>query len=189
MNCNRMSDKIILVDLDGPLADLEAEFLKRWRDKFPKEFFIPLENRREFFMNDEYPEHLRKEVSQIIATAGFFADLPPVSRGIDAVKDIAALGHKVVICTSDIYKNVTGLTDKRTWVQKYLGHEFAKAMIFTRDKTLVRGDYLIDDRPNISGLLVPTWKHIVFDQPFNRQVTDKQRIMTDWSNWKKIIIR
>ena len=37
-----MPTKIVLVDLDGPLADMEGGFLKIWREKFPKEFFIQI---------------------------------------------------------------------------------------------------------------------------------------------------
>lgn len=183
-----MAHKVILVDLDGPLANFEGEFLKRWRQQFPNEFFIPLEKRRTFFLNDEYPERFRKEVVRIITTAGFFADLPLVQGGVDAIKEMVALNNKVIVCTSDLYTNTTGLDDKRVWVQKYLGHDFAKTMIFTRDKTLVRGDYLIDDKPDITGLLGPDWKHVIFDQPFNRHIIDKARIKPDWSNWKETLV-
>lgn len=182
-----MSPKIVLVDLDGPLADFESEFLKRWKEKFPNEFFIPLKQRRTFFLNDEYPEHLRKKVAQIIATAGFFSDLFPVPGSLDAVKAMVTLGNKIIICTSDIYFNMTCLADKRRWVQTHLGDNLAKTMIFTRDKTLVRGDFLVDDKPEITGLLNPEWKHIIFDQPFNRQIVNKIRIKSDWSNWKEAI--
>lgn len=188
MACSNMTSKIILVDLDGPLTNLEDEFLRQWREKFPNEFYIPFEQRKTFFLNDEYPEHLRKDVASIIATENFFTGLPPIMAGVNAVKEIAGLGNKVIICTSDIYTNTTGLTDKRIWVQKYLGHDFAKTMIFTRDKTLVRGDYLIDDKPEITGLLFPSWKHILFDQPFNRHIIDKVRMNIDWSNWKEVIV-
>lgn len=182
-----MQSKIILVDLDGPLADFEGEFLKRWRKKFPDEFFIPFEERKTFFISNDYPENLRDKIIEIPLISGFFSNLPPVAESLKSVKEIAALGHKVFICTSDIYGSRTSLAEKRTWIQEYLGHDFAKTMIFTRDKTLIRGDYLIDDKPAITGLLEPDWKHIVFDQPFNRDVTDKARIKSDWSNWKEII--
>src|SRR3989344_1673012 len=154
MTYNCMPPRIILVDLDGPLADFEGEFLKRWWEQFPNEFFVPLEKRRAFFLKDEYPEHLREEVVRILTTTGFFADLSPVPGGIDAVKEMTDRGYKIIICTSDIYiKNINtiGLDEKRGWVQKYLGYDFAKTMVLTRDKTLVRGDYLIDDKPEITG--------------------------------------
>ena len=48
-----MNPKIILTDLDGPLADFEGEFLRRWRERYPDEFFIPFEERRSFFFNDD----------------------------------------------------------------------------------------------------------------------------------------
>ena len=182
-----MPPKIILVDIDGPLADFESEFLKKWKEKFPGDFFIPFEQRKNFFLNDDYPEHLRKKAADIIEASGFFAELAPVPGGIDAIKKMAALGHRVFLCTSDIYMNKTGLADKRMWVKKYLGHDFAKTMIFTRDKTLVRGDYLVDDKPEITGMFAPEWEHIIFDQPFNRNITNKSRIKIDWSNWEDII--
>lgn len=37
------------------------------------------------------------------------------------------------------------------WVEKHLGHEFLEQVILTRDKTLISGDLLIDDRPDILG--------------------------------------
>jgi hypothetical protein len=38
-------------------------------------------------------------------------------------------------------------------------------VILTHDKTLVRGDVLIDDKPGITGNMIPAWKHLVFDSP------------------------
>jgi 5'-nucleotidase len=182
-----MSSKIILVDLDGPLADLEGEFLKRWREQYPSEFFVPFDQRKNFFLNDDYPEHLRGQAAAILATSGFFADLPVVPGGIEAVKKMAAAGHKVFLCTSDIYANKTGLTDKRAWVERYLGRDFAKAMIFARDKTLIRGNLLIDDKLEITGVCAPEWQQVVYDQPFNRSVVGKLRITMDWSNWEEVV--
>lgn len=37
------------------------------------------------------------------------------------------------------------------WVEKHLGHDFLEQVILTRDKTLVTGDILIDDKPDILG--------------------------------------
>ena len=40
------------------------------------------------------------------------------------------------------------------WVEKHLGHEFLEQIILTRDKTVVSGDILIDDKPDILGKFV-----------------------------------
>ena len=37
------------------------------------------------------------------------------------------------------------------WVEKHLGQEFVEQVILTRDKTLISGDILIDDKPDIIG--------------------------------------
>lgn len=36
-------------------------------------------------------------------------------------------------------------------MEKHLGHEFLEQVILTRDKTLITGDILIDDKPDILG--------------------------------------
>ncbi len=37
------------------------------------------------------------------------------------------------------------------WVEKHLGYDFLEQVILTRDKTLIAGDILIDDKPDILG--------------------------------------
>jgi hypothetical protein len=48
------------------------------------------------------------------------------------------------------------------------GFRVHQAVILTRDKTLVRGDVLVDDKPEIGGLATPHWRHLLYDQPYNR---------------------
>merc|ERR1712048_684490 len=45
-----------------------------------------------------------------------------------------------------------------------------KRLILTCDKTTVRGDFLIDDKPSICGSQQPLWTQIIFDAPYNRDV-------------------
>src|SRR5688572_28485098 len=47
--------KIILVDQDGPLADFELGFFRRWTAAFPGEFSIPPEKRETLKVKDQYP--------------------------------------------------------------------------------------------------------------------------------------
>jgi 5'-nucleotidase len=58
-------------------------------------------------------------------------------------------------------------------------------IILTKDKTLIKADYIIDDKPEISGVEnMPAWEHIIFDRPYNRQV-NKRRIT--WETWKDVM--
>jgi len=90
-------------------------------------------------------------------------------------------GHDVRIVTSPWVSNPTCASDKLNWVVKHYGSHWGPRVIITADKTLVRGDILIDDKPEIHGAAEPEWEHVIFDQPYNRDI-DKKRI-TDWSIW------
>ncbi len=176
---------IILVDQDDVLADFDAHFIARWRARYPGEFFIPAGHRSTFYLSDEYPARLRAQVSGIYAEPGFFREIPPMAGGIAAVRQMESLGHTVRICTAPIDAYEHCVAEKFAWVERHFGREFIKRIILTTDKTFVRGDLLIDDRPQINGALPPLWEHVVFDRPYNRHVNGKRRL--DWGNWREVL--
>jgi 5'-nucleotidase len=47
------------------------------------------------------------------------------------------------------------------------------------------GDVLVDDKPAIRGIRMPAWRHIIFDQPYNRQA-EGPRI--NWKNWREALL-
>ena len=70
------------------------------------------------------------------------------------------------------------------WIKEHLGQEFAERTIITRDKTLVYGDILIDDKPEVTGIHTPAWTHVVYDQPYNREATANR---LTWNNYKEVL--
>lgn len=44
----------VLVDMDGVLADFEGGFLKKFRARFPDQPFVALEERRGFWLSEQY---------------------------------------------------------------------------------------------------------------------------------------
>ena len=48
----------------------------------------------------------------------------------------------------------------------------------------VRGDVLIDDKPNITGSATPTWQQLLFDAPYNRHVAHLPRL-SSWADWEE----
>jgi len=177
--------KIILVDMDGVLADLEGAFLTQYRAKFPQHFFLPVEKRRQFYIHNEYPEELSEDIRSIYGAPGFFQHLPMIEGAKEGVLEMQDLGHEVFICTSipNRYKN--SVTEKYLWVAKNFGHEMTKKIIMTKDKTLVHGDILIDDKPLLKGVIVPSWEHILYDAPYNQDVKEKRRMT--WDNWEEVL--
>ncbi len=176
---------IILVDQDGPLADFEGEFLKRWRHQFPDEPYIPLAERKASHVRDDYPPYLIAKVQSIYCASGFFSDLSPVQGGCEALEDMVAHGHTVFICTSPISQYEHCVKEKYEWVERHLGRAWTRKVILTKDKTMVRGDILIDDWPVIEGCTTPIWQHVLFDHPYNRHVQQKFRLLS-WVHWRAL---
>ena len=182
--------KVVLVDMDGVVADFERGFAAIWRSKYPNRIFIREEDRRNFYLADDYPEEYRADILEIIYNPGFAASLPLVRGAKEALEAMIGYGFTVKVCTSPL-DATHNWSDKCAWVERFLGAGWWKNLIITRDKSLVRGDILIDDHPNAAsrgGSMVPTWQHIVFDRAYNRRLVMHRRIANDWRNWREIVL-
>jgi 5'-nucleotidase len=175
---------IILVDMDNTLVDFDKGLLKVWRNMYPHEFYVPLGKRTTFHPHADYPERLQSKIQDVCHSEGFVRDLPPMPGGIEAVYEMVNSGHDVRFCTSYLLTYDYCVLEKYQWIEKHFDASYVDKIILTRDKTLIRGDILIDDKPNITGIQDPTWEHILYDRPFNRKVTTKRRL--NWRNWHDI---
>lgn len=174
----------IVFDIDGVLADFEGGFLRAWTRRFPEHPPVPPDERRHFALLDDYPADQESMVREIYYAQGFFRDLEPIPGAIAAVNEIVAMGHDVRICSAPLTRYVYCVPEKYAWVERHFGEAFLPRLILAKDKTWVHGDVLIDDKPEVTGSRTPTWKHVIFDQPFNRGA-DGPRM--NWSNWREVL--
>ena len=77
---------------------------------------------------------------------GIFALLEPMPGAIEAVHRLAKK-YDVYILSTAPWKNPSAWADKVAWVTKYLDDVFHKRLILSHHKDLLKGDFLIDDRP------------------------------------------
>lgn len=159
----------ILFDQDNVVSDFDGHLGQLLAEKHPEIQQMPLDTRTTFYYEDDYPEH-RGKISRVYLERGFFLDLPLIHGAKEGLLRLLELGHDVRICTSPVTKNDYCLYEKYHWIKQNLP-EFTKRLIVTKDKTLIRGDVLVDDKPKITGVMSPRWKHILFDQPYNRRVS------------------
>ena len=100
---------------------------------------------------------------------------------------MVAEGHDIMICTTPL--GARCVSEKYLWLEDHIGKEWIKHIVMTSDKTIIQGDYIIDDNHKMVGYNKnPTWTHILFDRPYNQSDTTKPR-MKKWSEWRKFIVQ
>lgn len=177
----------ILVDMDGVIADWGHAYGKSLDAFGDAAAAIPRhEDQRVFNLNEGRTEDEQAIIAAVMVQPGFYGRLEPIPGARQALKAMHKAGHDVRICTSPWVSNPTCASDKLNWVAEHYGTHWAQRVIITTDKTLVHGDYLIDDKPDVKGSITPSWEHVLFDQPYNSTVTGKRRI-TDWASWAEVL--
>jgi 5'-nucleotidase len=178
----------LLVDMDGVIADFETEFYERWRRRYPDEYIVEPDARRGWNMELQYPEHLRTQVRDVYMEPGFFSSLKPVAGALEALNVAAAAGFDVRVCTAPMKHHRTCAQEKIGWLHDHLGSDFAHRAIITRDKTLIHGLFLLDDRQIIEGVNQrPTWRHIIFDTIYNREPVLAHEKRWTWEDFRGFV--
>jgi 5'(3')-deoxyribonucleotidase len=117
--------KILHIDLDGVIADFITAMNSH-----------PL---RKISPYDEHPDTI----------PGIFRNLKPILGSIDAVKLLLQSdNYEVYFLSTAPWNNSSAWTDKRLWLEEQFGELANRKLILTHRKDLIKGDILIDDRPN-----------------------------------------
>jgi len=136
-------------------------------------------------------EGLDEETSELLRNImndrAFYRDVQPYPGAVEAIHKMVEAGHRVDFVTSPWLSNPDCASDKYVSVAQHFGREMAGRTIITKDKTLVMGDILYDDKPLITGHYVnPSWEHVLIDQPYNQTSTHLRRIF-DLTQWEDVL--
>lgn len=181
--------RLILIDQDGVLADFEQGVQMGYQARFGDTLPALAKGRQHFYLADDYPD-LCENLHDIYTAKGFFANLPPIDGAIHAMHTLLASGLDVRICTSPISDYRHCVSEKFAWVEQHLGFEWTKRIVLTKDKTWVRGDILIDDKPVITGSLSPMWQHWIYSQSYNQSTNNPNPRITwsDVDSWQELLV-
>lgn len=112
----------LYIDMDGVLCDIEAAHA--WaRTHHPR-------------------------VASPQSIPGLFRNMAPVEGAIEAVTTLRGLADVWILSDSSV-RNPNCYSEKRIWVEQALDYGTAKKLILATDKSLLKGEFLVD--ANLSG--------------------------------------
>lgn len=160
---------IILVDLDGPTADFDAQFFTSCANN-GWTLDCTRENQTRRFATDHLPSKRERAMARDMVNArGWFRHLPVVDGALEGLNQLETAGLDVWLCTKPLEQNPSSRDDKAAWVSEYLGRRWEEKLILTPNKSMVRGDILLDDAPALGWLADPatTWRPVIFPTAWN----------------------
>jgi 5'-nucleotidase len=177
---------VVLLDQDGPLADFDAALAAVLR----KLGCDPgkLERTTWWTSHDiarDFGPDIADEVVDAVHEPSFFANLPVVAGAREGVQRLLDAGIEVFVCTAPKLSNPSCASDKLAWIDLHLP-ELRRSVVISKDKTLVRGDVLVDDKPEVTGAMTPVWSHVLFDTPGNAHASSGLR-MGSWDDVEWLI--
>lgn len=159
---------VLLLDMDGPLADFDRHFHDRCVEMGGIEFDVagPHEQTERYFTEHIPDPRQRREARKMIDAAGWFAQLPVVEGAKEGVAELEAAGIDIWVCTKPLERNPTCRDDKGAWLRRHFP-QLEDKLILAPNKGMIHGDILLDDAPKVEWFDYATWRPVLFAVPFN----------------------
>ncbi|GAA4273742.1 hypothetical protein U6A24_02605 [Aquimarina gracilis] len=81
----------------------------------------------------------------------FFRKLKPIYGALEGIQVLDQNNYQIYILTAPSENNPLSYTEKRIWIEEYLGFDFVSKLIICSNKSLLKGDYLVDDHKSGKG--------------------------------------
>ncbi|KAF4659100.1 putative tubulin polyglutamylase ttll9 [Perkinsus chesapeaki] len=168
--------------MDGVICDFELALMEQFQREHPDEPYISVDEREGFYCSKQYEAlkpRLGGYVKDIISSEGFISHLPPISGALQSLRWLDELPDvEIWLCSTPLTAWRNCVPEKYEWVEKNLGTDFVRKLILTKDKTIIKADALIDDKPEITGSEEPPLfgRHVMFTQPYNQHIRTGDRL-------------
>lgn len=168
--------KRIIIDMDDVMADATGQFLTHYQREFgvaiPREALHHQEELR------GYPKEHQEAVYRFTFRKDFFRTMQVQP---DAQKTVKRLHENFdVFIVSSAMEFPNSLTEKLEWLGEHFSFLHWKQFVFCGQKTIVHGDYMIDDLPH--NLLGFGGEKLLFTAPHNMQHQEFKRM----NNWLEV---
>jgi 5'(3')-deoxyribonucleotidase len=152
----------ILLDCD----DVCLSLVPTWLDLYNSEFDDNLT--KDQILDWNIAQYVKPEARdtfyEYITDPNLFYACEPIEDALKYINLIKSKGFRVVYVTANNYENC-----KEFWLKSHGFLQDDKDFIHALDKSLIRGDYLLDDKiENIESFRKTGGQGILFDAPWNR---------------------
>lgn len=177
----------ILLDMDDVLAEFGNSLLSVYNDKY-NDTLTP----NDMVTWDMIPyvkPDCGNDIYELMKTPGLFRNLKPTSQAVDMVQRLidnnfnilivsdAPFGHAHSDYVTDNSKVSNPGDDKKAWLLEHFPMIPQSNIIFGSLKYYVRGDVLIDDKPDTYEKFSQLGlKVLLMDKPYNRYITTENRV-------------
>jgi 5'-nucleotidase len=173
---------IIHIDMDNTLNDFTGGFVKKVNEFTGLNISLPKESQIYYEMHKNIPqlngegEALREK---IFTSPGFWEILDPLPDAVEVMK-LLCQKYETYILTAAWPTDDDCYIEKTRWIRNWLPFFNLRNLITTWNKSLIKGDVLVDDAPTF--LESYNAETIAYDFPYNRNVKVTYRAQ----NWKEV---
>lgn len=177
---------IILVDVDGVVADLHVAWLARYNKDYNDNLQSSQINK--WAIHEFVKPECGRKIYEYLLDPTLYDDVPPMPGAEYNIKKLRKLGHKIVYVSSGFFPaKVKWLAEKGFAIDFPYNDgrwDTLADVVLTGNKSLVKGDIIIDDYPkNLNGDRLAV---LMYDSPWNWNAGQYRRVYS-WENIYQVI--
>lgn len=177
-------ERVCYVDVHGTVADLHTPWLRRFNERRPACYgnhgktFAPVtvDAITDYDIASCIPNitpHENSVLYSLLEHEGLYGEMLPIPGALDAVTRLREdYNLRVIFVTA---ARICVAEANCNWLKHHGFVHYEGEVIFTAQKHMLIGDFIVDDRAetllNVAGHGSITHKAILFDQPWNRDLT------------------
>ena len=174
--------KTILIDLDDTLGTL----LECWLELYNKKYDDNLQpqNILSWGITDFIKPEAVDDMYELLKTPELFSEMiQPKEDSVEAT-DILSKFYNIYIVTACVYPQ--NIVEKFKWIERFFPHISTDNIITAKNKSLIVGDYIIDDY--LENLVTSKCdKKLLFFAPHNVFAEITNESITRINNWEYVI--
>jgi 5'-nucleotidase len=169
--------KRIAIDQDQVVADILQEWLRRYNYDY-NDTLTP-EQIVEWNWDHIVKPECGKKIYTYLDDPELFANLQLIDESQEAIYELSK-NYEIFFVTAPF--NPNNVVPKHEWLRRYFSFVPERNYVFTRNKSIVRANWLIDDKP---GNFIDFYgEGLLFDAPHNQKYTGEER---RFYNWQEIV--